>query len=80
MIDYLKKNEPNKDFDEKHINYWIHKAIYDKYVVNLSIISVEIFHDNSHIKSELVDIFNQYKNQFSFNRNFKDILKKVKKR
>ena len=80
LIDYLKKNEPNKDFDEKHINYWIHKAIYDKYVVNLSIISVEIFHDNSHIKSELVDIFNQYKNQFSYQQELQRHIKESQKK
>ena len=67
LIEFLKKREPKNNINEKHITYWINKAIKDNYIqVTLNITSVEIANDNSHIKSKLKSMFDEFKEHFEY--------------
>ncbi len=66
LIEFLKKREPEENFNEKHISYWINKAIRDNYIVNLDIVSVKIYNDNNHIKSKLQNLFTGFREEFKF--------------
>ena len=66
LIDFLKKTEPKNNIKEKHITYWINKAIHENNIINLDIISVKIENNNNHIKSKLKKIFTDFKKQFQY--------------
>lgn len=66
IITFLKNIEPKNNIKEKHINYWIRKAIEEKYTVRIDVISISIENDNNHIKTKLINIFEGFKKQFEF--------------
>ena len=78
LIDFLKKIESQKNINEKHVSYWINKAINDNVAVNLDITSVEIITNNNHIKSTLVHIFNEFKEKFKYQQALKEKIEEGK--
>ena len=79
LIEFLKKREPKNNINEKHITYWINKAIKDDYIqVTLNITTVEIANDNSHIKSKLKSMFDEFKEHFEYQQALQKKIKEEK--